>query len=81
MDFSGIDVNQIAGKVNEINPFAVLEQLGYGKEKAQTILNGDMTPILEKTAIEQVINFDVIMENYGNMFNRNLLIYFYKKSK
>jgi hypothetical protein len=81
MNLSNINVDQIAGKINEIDPFAMLEQLGYGKKEAQVILDGDMTPILEKTAQKQEISFGVLMDNYGNMFNQNLLRYFFKKAK
>jgi hypothetical protein len=77
----GLDFNKLAGNLNNINPQDILSKFGYNQQETKTILKGDMSPILEKNTQNQILDFSVIMSTYGNLFNQNLITYFYKKSK
>jgi hypothetical protein len=77
----GIDINNLAGKINQINPEEILSKFGYNSQEATTILRGDMSPILEKNEQTQVLDYEVIMKSYNSLFNSNLILYFYKKAK
>jgi hypothetical protein len=78
---NGMDINQIAANVNNIDPTQLLSQFGYEQEDASKILNGDMTPILKKTDQNFTLDYDIIKQSYGGTFNDNLICYFYKKAK
>lgn len=76
-----MNINALASKINEINPQEILSKFGYSKEETSTILKGDMSPILEKNNQDQLLDYDVILDSYGSLFNDNLIRYFFKKAK
>jgi hypothetical protein len=86
MDFqsmfaNGMDFNKLVGNLNSINPQEILSKFGYNNEETSTILKGDMSPILKRNEQDEVLDYETIIKFYGNIFNDNLISYFFKKAK
>jgi hypothetical protein len=66
-------------KLQELDPYAILGQLGLSKKNTSEILKGDFSSVKQQEPF--VIDLEVFIKNYGKLFNPNLIIYFLQKAK
>jgi len=62
-----------------LNPLELLGKIGLNELEAQTVMNGNFSPVT-KTAPD-ILDFNLIMEYNGDYCNANLINYFFKKAK
>jgi len=75
----GTNPNVLGRNLNNVDPFAVLSQLGVPQENQQNILSGDFSYFKEKRP--DILNYGLLINKLKSIVNPNLIQYFFKKVK